>query len=164
MDSFARPFVAITNFVNLLAIAVTIGLPVYLIHYVTSPWRRVPPGPTGWPLIGNLFTLFQLNAQKWLKFTEWRATYGTFSVVRGGMTLMTWIGDIIFLNVAGQPIIILNSHKVAADLLDRRAGNYSDRPSYIVNDRLTGGLEVGFMQYGDLYVNHPYSYYHWSVV
>lgn len=59
----------------------------------------------------------------------------------------------MYLNVGGQSLIVMNSHKVAADLLDRRAGNYSDRPNHIVSGILTGGLEFGFIQYGDLYVH-----------
>jgi len=63
------------------------------------------------------------------------------------------IGDVIYLNAAGQPIVILNSQKVAADLLDRRAGIYSDRPRNIVaSDIMTGGLLIVFTQYNDMYV------------
>ena len=36
-------------------------------------------------------------------------------------------GDVIYISVGGQGILILNSFKVAADLLDRRAGIYSSR-------------------------------------
>jgi len=36
-------------------------------------------------------------------------------------------GDIIYISVGGQGVLILNSFKVAADLLDRRAGIYSSR-------------------------------------
>jgi hypothetical protein len=48
-------------------------------------------------------------------------------------------------------MIILNSQKVAADLLDRRAGIYSDRPSNIVvSEIMCGGLLIPFARYGDV--------------
>ena len=56
----------------------------------------------------------------------------------------------MYLNVLGQPIIVLNNLKAAEDLLDRRKC-YSDRPRFIVaHEILGGGLLFGFMSYGDL--------------
>jgi hypothetical protein len=50
-------------------------------------------------------------------------------------------GELIYLNAGGQPIVVLNSQRVVADLLDRRAGIYSDRPRLIVAcEIMTGGL------------------------
>jgi len=67
--------------------------------------------------------------------------------------ILTPSGNVIYLNAAGQPMVILNSQKVAADLLDRRAGIYSDRPRNIVaSDIMTGGLLVVFTRYNDMYV------------
>lgn len=61
------------------------------------------------------------------------------------------LGDIIYLNAAGQPTVILNSQKVAADLLDRRARIYSDRPRFIVAcEIMTGGLLTVFTRYGEV--------------
>ena len=49
------------------------------------------------------------------------------------------------LNAFGQPLIILNTHKAAADLLERRAAVYSDRPPNIVAvEIMTGGLLFAF--------------------
>ena len=60
----------------------------------------------------------------------------------------------MYCNAMGQPIIVINSHKVAAELLSRRANVYSDRPRLIVaNDILCGGLLYAFMPYGDLCVD-----------
>jgi hypothetical protein len=48
-------------------------------------------------------------------------------------------------------MIILNSPKVAADLLDRRAAIYSDRPPLIVaSEIMCGGLLFPFCRYGDV--------------
>ena len=59
-------------------------------------------------------------------------------------------GDVIYLNAAGQPIVIINSSKVAVELLDRRAAIYSDRPrNIVVSDIMCGGLLFGFSRYGD---------------
>ena len=59
-------------------------------------------------------------------------------------------GDLIYLNVAGQPMVIINSPKVGVALLDRRTAIYSDRPRSIVAcDIMTGGLFFAFSRYGD---------------
>jgi hypothetical protein len=44
-----------------------------VVRYVTSPYRKLPPGPRGYPIIGNVL---ELRTQQWLKFTEWRKQYG----------------------------------------------------------------------------------------
>lgn len=41
--------------------------------------------------------------------------------------------------IAGHSALILGSHKVAADLLDRRSAIYSDRPRNIVVHELMNG-------------------------
>jgi hypothetical protein len=62
-----------------------------------------------------------------------------------------WTGDVVYLSALGRSIIVLNSQKAAADLLGRRASNYSDRPRFIVAaEILTGGMEVSLIQYGML--------------
>ena len=40
-------------------------------------------------------------------------------------------GPLVYLTVGGQGILVLNTHQVAADLLDRRGHIYSDRPRMI---------------------------------
>jgi hypothetical protein len=58
-------------------------------------------------------------------------------------------GDLTYLNVAGQPVVIINSRKVAADLLDRRSAKYSDRPRNAVIDIMTRELFFVFTENGD---------------
>ena len=56
----------------------------------------------------------------------------------------------VYLNALGQPIVVFNSLKPAADLLDRRANIYSDRSRMIMaNEILSGGLFIAFLPYGD---------------
>ncbi|KAI0784062.1 cytochrome P450 [Abortiporus biennis] len=91
--------------------------------------RHYPPGPKGLPILGNLF---QLSQTPWVPFTQWKEEYG----------------EIVYLNVLGQPIIVLNSVKTATDLLDRRSRIYSDRPKSVVgNDMLSGGMNIALLSY-----------------
>jgi len=54
------------------------------------------------------------------------------------------------LDGAGQPIVVCNSLKSAFELLERRSGNYSDRPRFIMaQDILNGGLLLALMKHGD---------------
>ncbi|KAI0289467.1 cytochrome P450 [Russula brevipes] len=69
-----------------------------------------PPGPRPLPIIGNLFDI--PKEFSWLTYTQFSKTYGS----------------ILSLHVFGQVIVVLNSAKAAKDLLERRAGIYSDCP------------------------------------
>ncbi|KAI0045104.1 cytochrome P450, partial [Auriscalpium vulgare] len=69
-----------------------------------------PPGPRGLPLIGNLLDL-PSDKGSWLAYTELGKKYG----------------DIFSLNILGQLIIVVQSPKIAYDLLEKRSNIYSDR-------------------------------------
>ena len=56
----------------------------------------------------------------------------------------------MYLDGAGQPIIVCNSLKSAFQLLERRSGNYSDRPRLIMaQEILNGGLLLGLRRHDD---------------
>ncbi|KAH9478540.1 Cytochrome P450 monooxygenase [Psilocybe cubensis] len=91
--------------------------------------KKYPPGPMGIPFFGNLF---QLSKQG---LNQWGHIYG----------------DMAYLKVFGQGILLINSHTAAIDLLHRRSTIYSDRPSFVVINALTRGLFLGVLSYGDVW-------------
>ncbi|EEB93845.1 hypothetical protein MPER_07450, partial [Moniliophthora perniciosa FA553] len=78
--------------------------------------ENLPPGPKGYPLVGNIFQIDTI--QLWNTLIEWKKQYG----------------DIVHFRLFNQNIIALNSGRVAGDLLDRRAANYSERRQMPVHD------------------------------
>ena len=66
------------------------------------------------------------------------------------MLRQTFAGEIMYLDVAGQPAIVLNSLKSAFDLLEHRANNYSDRPRLIMaQEIMSNGLMFTLMNRGE---------------
>ncbi|KAJ7367004.1 cytochrome P450 [Mycena albidolilacea] len=78
-------------------------------------WRATrllyPPGPKPRFITGNLHEIPAESA--WITYTEWGKQYG----------------DIVHAQAFGNHILILNSVKVAMELLEKRARIYSDRPA-----------------------------------
>ncbi|KAF9495887.1 cytochrome P450 [Pleurotus eryngii] len=99
-------------------------------------WRSnglpLPPGPRGYPIIGNLLDM--PSEHQWVKYHEWSKKYNS---------------DVIYLNVLGSPIVVLNSYKAANDLLGVRSTLYSDRPmSTMLNELLGWKTLTSFLPYG----------------
>ena len=94
----------------------------------------LPPGPPGLPILGNLR---EVQAKyPWKVYHELGKTYGmasdndlrmiTLARLTGSTSLT---GDIVYLNVVGQSLLVLNDFKTAVELLDRRSAIYSSRPN-----------------------------------
>ena len=43
-----------------------------------------------------------------------------------------FIGGLIYVNVLGKPMVIINKLEIARELLDKRGVNYSDRPRLVL--------------------------------
>ena len=51
-------------------------------------------------------------------------------------------------------MIVLNSQKVANDLLDKRGANYQDRPRFVLFEVMGWGLTLTFMPFGPRFRLH----------
>ncbi|PPQ68675.1 hypothetical protein CVT26_002956 [Gymnopilus dilepis] len=79
-----------------------------------------PPGPHGWPIIGNILNLSLKGS--WNSLTAFRKIYG----------------DLVFFHGLGNNILVLNSLDTMNDLLDKRGQLYSDRPFFTMASELMG--------------------------
>ncbi|EJD39014.1 cytochrome P450 [Auricularia subglabra TFB-10046 SS5] len=85
---------------------------------------RLPPGPSGKLLIGNLLDV--PTKHEWLRYAEYARTYGTLSLLRE-VAYPRSAGDIVCLRVLGQTLIILSSENDIKELLATRGAIYSGR-------------------------------------
>ncbi|KAJ3850604.1 cytochrome P450 [Lentinula lateritia] len=92
--------------------------------------KKLPPGPRGLPILGNIFQLG--TGSMWLAFDELKSRYG----------------PIVYLNMAGRNTIVLNTKAAATELLERRSAIYSDRPRFIVAEYLGSQSAMPFARYG----------------
>ncbi|KAJ3977109.1 cytochrome P450 [Lentinula raphanica] len=97
----------------------------------------LPPGPRGWPLIGNLLDV--PAKEEWFTFAKWGETYGKIASV----------------TVLGQPLIILNSATIAKDMLEKNSAIYSDRPVIPMGGELCGWKNTLVLTpYGERFRNY----------
>ncbi|KAG1800179.1 cytochrome P450 [Suillus subaureus] len=110
------------------------GVGVYLVKQVIIKKNPAPypPGPRGWPLIGNILDMPRIKP--WVAFTEWGQKYG----------------DIAHIEVLGRHIIVLNSTKTALEMMDSKSTLYSDRPVLPMAGELVGWKDsLPFLPYGN---------------
>lgn len=90
-----------------------------------------PPGPKPLPLLGNLKDV--PTGAQWLGYNELSKKYGTSLLyifprdIR--LTYAHVSGDVLYLQILGQPMVVLGSAQAAFELLEKRSAQYSDRPN-----------------------------------
>ncbi|KAI0089338.1 cytochrome P450 [Irpex rosettiformis] len=80
-------------------------------RYLLSRLRKrcLPPGPKPWPLLGNVLQIPDPR--------DWQA-YKSLSDIYGPIT---------YYEQFGKSTVLVSSHRIAAELFERRSHNYSDR-------------------------------------
>lgn len=120
------------NALGLVSAAFAIGL--VLRSYFARPRlphsSKLPPGPALLPILGSALAV-DVTAP-WLTYKAWGSQYG----------------DVVYTRLFGQDNIIINSERVARDLLDHRSQNYSDRPEIATNELFGVDYTTAFMRYG----------------
>ncbi|KAG7094933.1 hypothetical protein E1B28_005736 [Marasmius oreades] len=105
--------------------------------YITRQ-KDLPPGPRPSPVVGNWFSLPQ--NRPWMVYRDWSRYYDS---------------DLIHLNVFGTHLIVVNSHKAAKELFDKRSAMYGDRPRMTMINELVGLYwHFGFMPQGPSWTTH----------
>lgn len=98
----------------------------------------LPPGPPPLPFVGNVVGID--TDHPWLAYSKWGAEYG----------------ELVYSRLFSQDIVIINSERVAHDLLDRRSHNYSTRPPGLMHVLDFFGTEFAsiFLPYSDRWRLH----------
>ncbi|KAF8994713.1 hypothetical protein BDQ17DRAFT_1366461 [Cyathus striatus] len=95
----------------------------------------LPPRPKPHFIIGNLFDMTGDVKENCKKYHEWCKELES---------------DVLYLNVLGTSIIILDSYEASSELLDNRSSIYSGRPKMpMINELMGWDFGFGFMDYGD---------------
>ncbi|XP_006457680.1 hypothetical protein AGABI2DRAFT_213191 [Agaricus bisporus var. bisporus H97] len=91
-----------------------------------------PPGPKPYPFIGNILDM--VTSEPWYLYMKWERLYKS---------------KILSLKVPGTRIYILNSFEDAIELLEKRAGVYSDRPRIPLIEMCGWTFNTGLMSNND---------------
>ncbi|KAK6839611.1 hypothetical protein PG987_005477 [Apiospora arundinis] len=97
----------------------------------------LPPGPPRRLLIGNLGQVSADHPES--DYIRWGTEYGS---------------DIIYVNMLGQHMVVLNSAVAATELLDQRGANYCDRPDFTLFEIMGWGRTLTFLKWGDKFKLH----------
>ncbi|KAF3556523.1 hypothetical protein F2Q69_00015769 [Brassica cretica] len=95
---------------------------------------KLPPGPRGLPVIGNLHQLSQLNPQRF--FYGWAKKYG----------------PIFSYKIGSQTMVVISSAKLTKELLKTQDVNFANRPQHRGHEFITYGRS-------DMAMNHYTPYY-----
>ncbi|RPD62674.1 cytochrome P450 [Lentinus tigrinus ALCF2SS1-7] len=118
----------------------------YVVSYARwqarSHGRPLPPGPKCLPLVGNIFHM--RKPELWKAHRELCKTYG----------------DIVYVPVLGQSIVILGGPQSIFDLLDKRSAVTSDRQRSVLIPLSGQDFNIAFMPYGSWWRHHRREFTH----
>ncbi|KAI1659015.1 cytochrome P450 [Daldinia decipiens] len=83
---------------------------------------KMPPGPPGQPIVGNLLQMFQARRNP-RAFNEWLASLGPY-------------GEMATLHMGSQTWVVLNSERVVSELIAKRGKITNERPHMPVSSDL----------------------------
>ncbi|KAI0642012.1 CyP450 monooxygenase [Trametes meyenii] len=98
--------------------------------------RPLPPGPEPLPIVGNALDMPKIKP--WLGFRDLRRQYG----------------DLVYLRVFGQHLIVIGKAELAFEFLEKRSASTSDRPLNPVVDLSGQGSNFALMPYGRRWRRH----------
>ena len=108
--------------ITILFCSIVLSRAIVVLIRQSSRRRKMPPGPSGLPFLGNVL---QIPRFQWLRFTEWKEQYGESLIDETPTRLYTRnptyvsIGTIFSLDLGGQPVIVVNDFTTASDLLGK---------------------------------------------
>ncbi|KAI0547807.1 cytochrome protein [Xylaria curta] len=92
----------------------------------------LPPGPKGWPLVGNVTDLPQRGVREWEHWLKHKDLYGPISSV----------------TALGTTIILVHSHELASELFEKRSAKYSSRTRLVFGGEMVGWSNLtGLLKY-----------------
>lgn len=84
--------------------------------------KSLPPGPTGWPVVGSLYSLGPRNIPACRRFAALAAKYGA----------------LMFLRMGSRPTVVISDSTTAKEFFKSQDNNFSSRP------RLATGKHFGY--------------------
>ncbi|KAL1673532.1 cytochrome P450 [Schizophyllum commune] len=97
-------------------------------RYASQP--PLPPGPRPLPLLGNFLSM--PSRLDWLTYMDWAKQHNT---------------DVLYLNVLGQPMLVVDTYEACTELLEKRSALYSTRPQLTMIELMGWDFSVALMPY-----------------
>ncbi|KAF8521782.1 cytochrome P450 [Hysterangium stoloniferum] len=134
-------FTTVGLFVVMLRLVFRTRVPKGLLNGPLPPGLKLPPGPPGDFLIGNLRQV--PSHHEWETYSEWHKKYG----------------DLVCLNVFGTCLLYINSTEMAYELLDKRSAIYSDRPIVPMFELAGMPWSLALIPYGERWRQHRHAFH-----